>query len=57
MNGGTTPALSINLNVRVNRTMMDYIDKLAISKFKGRRSMAVRWIIEQYIEKEVGNIE
>ena len=57
MNGGVPPTLSINLNVRVDKTMMDYIDNLAISKFKGRRSMAVRWIIEQYIEKEVGNIE
>lgn len=57
MNGEQSPTLSINLNVRVDKTMMDYIDNLAISKFKGRRSVAVRYIIEKYIEGMQGNIE
>lgn len=46
-----------SINVRISESMMDYIDRYAIAYTKGRRSEAVRTMLQFYIDRNGGNID
>lgn len=46
-----------SINVRISEDMSTYIDRYAIAYTKGRRSEAVRRMLQSYIDRNGGNID
>lgn len=63
MSKGETPSPSYlsgrdySINVRIGKDMSDYIDRYALAHTKGRRSEAVRQMLQSYIDRNGGNID
>lgn len=63
MSNGENPSPSYlkdkeySINVRISEDMSIYIDRYAIAYTKGRRSEAVRRMLQSYIDRNGGNID